>query len=396
MFKWLSKDGKIIFINRALRSFAFGFISIIIGIYLKEIGVNPFLIGVLLGASILGGAVFTLFVGRYASRYGIKKMFLLSLLVSLIGISIFILTSSYIFLILASLIAFMSPSGRELGPFLSLEQAYIPSTTGPQNRTKAFSYFNIVGDLAGSFGSLLGAVPVFLQASLGMERVFSFKVLFIFYLIINFVSFFLYLRLAEVKFRQPQISLSDRSKKIVTKLALLFSIDSFGGGLILDSIIALWFYSKFNTSLSILGPIFFVAGLLEVFSFYISGKLAQKIGLIKTMVFTHIPSNIFLIFIPFMPTFYLAAALYLLRQGLSEMDIPARQTYVVSVVNPEERSQATSITNVSKIVASSIGPPVASKLLLSIFSPFILAGALKIFYDLTFYFNFRNIEPDLK
>lgn len=392
MFTWLSTDGKIIFINRALRSFAFGFISIIIGIYLKEIGVNSLLIGLLLSASLLGGALFTLVVGHFAPAYGIKKMFLVSLLVSLIGIVIFIITQNYIFLILASLIAFMSPSGRELGPFLSLEQAYLPSAVSGKNRAKAFSYFNIVGGLSGSLGALLGALPLFLQKNLGLGAIMSYKALFILYLILNLVAFFLYLRLSEIKFEQTKVKMSDESRKKVTKLALLFGIDSFAGGMILNSIIALWFHTKFNMPLSVLSPLFFAAGLLEVFSFYLSGKLAEKIGLLKTMVFTHIPSNLFLIFIPFMPTFPLAALAYFLRQGLSEMDIPARQAYVVSVVSAEERSRAASITNVSKIVASSISPPIASRILLSAVSPFILAGVLKIFYDLTLYHNFKHAK----
>lgn len=394
MFTWLSTDGKIIFINRALRSFAFGFISIVIGIYLKEIGINSLLIGLFLSASILGGAIFTLLVGHFAPTQGIKKMFLVSLFISLLGISIFILTQNYIFLIIASLIAFMSPSGRELGPFLSLEQAYLPSAVSGRNRAKAFSYFNIVGDLSGSFGTLLGALPLFLQRNLAFGTITSYKALFILYLILNLIAFFLYMRLSEVKFEQTRVKMSDESRKKVTKLSLLFGIDSFAGGMILDSIIALWFHTKFNVSLSVLAPIFFVAGLLEVFSFYLSGKLAQKIGLLRTMVFTHVPSSLFLIFIPFMPTFSLAAILFLLRQGLSEMDIPARQAYVVSVVKPEERAQAASVTNVAKIVSSSISPPIASKiLLLPLLSPFILAGALKILYDLTLYFNFKHIKP---
>lgn len=393
MFSWLSRDGKIIFINRALRSFAFGFISIVIGIYLKEIGVNSLLIGLFLSASLLGGAIFTLLVGHFAPIHGIRKMFLVSLFISLVGISVFILTQNYVFLIIASLIAFMSPSGRELGPFLSLEQAYLPSAVSNKNRTKAFSYFNIVGDLSGSFGTLLGALPLFLQRNLSLGTIASYKTLFILYFLINLVVFFLYLRLSEVKFEQTRIRMLDESKKKVTKLSLLFGIDSFAGGMILDSIIALWFHTKFNVPLSVLAPVFFAAGLLEVFSFYISGKLAQKIGLLKTMVFTHIPSSLFLIFIPFMPSFPLAAMLFLLRQGLSEMDIPARQAYVVSVVAPEERAQAASITNVAKIVSSSISPPIASKILLSTFSPFILAGILKIIYDLTLYYNFKHVKP---
>jgi len=389
---WITKDGKIIFLNRAIRSFGYGFLSILLGIYLKELGFQPLLIGLLLSAAIIGGAIFTLITGRYAVKYGIKKMLLFPLLLSLVGVSVFLLTENFIFLFLASLIGFISPSGRELGPFLSLEQAYIPSTVTDKNRTKAFSFWNIIATLSASVGALLGSLPLFLQG-FGIEKVFSFKVMFFFYLILNVIALLFYTKIAEIKFTKEKIKLTKRTRSIITKLSFLFGIDSFAGGLVITSIVSLWFYSKFNIPLTIISSIFFVTGLLEAFSFYISGKLAQRIGLINTMVFTHIPSSIFLILIPFMPSFYLAAAFYLLRQLLSEMDIPVRQSYIVAIVKPEERSIATSTTNVTRIIASSIGPTIASRLLLTAFSSFVLSGILKIIYDLSLYFNFRHLKP---
>lgn len=390
---WFSKNGKIILLNRGIRSFGFGFLSILLGIYLNELGFQPLLIGLLLSAAMIGGAIFTLIIGRYAVKYGIKKMLIFSLFLSLVGISFFLITENFVFLLIALFIGFISPSGRELGPFLSLEQAYIPFTVSNKNRTKAFSYWNIIATLSASFGALLGSLPLFLQG-FGIETILSFKFMFLLYLILNVIALLLYTKISEVRFAKEKIKLTKKTKRIITKLSFLFGIDSFAGGLIITSIISLWFYTKFGVPLTIISSIFFAAGLLEAFSFYISGKLAQKIGLINTMVFTHIPSSIFLILIPFMPSFYLAAAFYLLRQLLSEMDIPARQSYIVAVVKPEERSIATSTTNVTRIVASSIGPTISGRLLLlTVFSPFVISGLLKIIYDISLYFNFRHLKP---
>ena len=391
---WISKDGKIIFLNRGIRSFGYGFLSILLGIYLKELGFQPISIGLLLSAAIIGGAIFTVITGRYAVTFGIKRMLLASILLSLVGVSIFLITENFYFLTFAALIGFISPSGRELGPFLSLEQAYLPFTISDNDRTKAFSFWNIIATVSASVGALLGSMPLFLQEYFSIEKTLSFKVMFLFYLILNVIAFLFYTEISDVTFPPKRIKLTQRSRKIITKLSFLFGIDSFAGGLIITSIVSLWFYSKFNIPLTTISSIFFAAGLLEAISFYLSGKLARKIGLINTMVFTHIPSSIFLILIPFMPSFYLAAGLYLLRQLLSEMDIPARQSYVVAIVRAEEKAIAASTTNVAKMISSSVGPLIASRtLLLTVFSPFVVSGALKIIYDISLYFNFRHIKP---
>lgn len=227
-----------------------------------------------------------------------------------------------------------------------------------------------------------------------MDEIASFKIIFILYFFLNFIALLLYTKLSEVKFEQEKITLSKNSKKIITKLSLLFSIDSFAGGFVISSIISLWFHTKFNLALSTISVIFFVGNLIETVSYYVSGRVAQKFGLINTMVFTHIPSSVFLILIPFMPTVSLAALFYFLRLLLSEMDIPARQAYVVSIVNPQERPQAASITTTAKLVTSSISPSIATNiLLLPYLSPFVIAGTLKILYDLTLFYNFKKVKP---
>lgn len=390
--KGLSSDGKIIFLNRGIRSFGYGFISVILGIYLKELGLDLTTIGLLLGTTIIGGAVFTLVAGKYAPKYGIKKMLLLSMLLSLAGISIFIITDNPVFLFFASFIGFLSPSGRELGPFLSLEQAYLPFTVPSNERTKAFSNWNIIAVLSSSLGGLFASLPIILQG-FGIEKLFSFRLIFLAYFALNVIALLLYTRIREVEFRKKEVVLSEKSRKAVTGLSLLFAIDSLGGGLVIKSTVALWFYSRFSAPLTSLSALFFAAGLLEAFSYYLSGKLAKKIGLLKTMVSTHITSSIFLIAIPFMPSLTLAAAFYLLRQLLSEMDVPARQSYVVAIVEPEETTMAASITNVAKILATSIGPTLSGLLAFTPLSPFVAAGTLKIGYDIMLYLRFKKIKP---
>ncbi len=391
---WISKDGKVILINRGIRSFGYGFVSVLLGIYLTELGFKPFLVGILLSAAIAGGALFTIITGRYAVIYGLKKMLLFSISLSILGIAIFLITENFIFLLSGALIGFLSPSGRELGPFLSLEQAYLPFTVSDNNRTKAFSFWNIIATFSASSGALLGSLPLFLQGYFGIEKILSFRLMFAFYLILNITALLLYASISEVKFKREKITLTDKSRKIITKLSFLFAIDSLGGGFVITSILSLWFYSRFNVPLTAISAIFFAAGLLEALSYYLSEKLAKKIGLVNSMVFTHIPSSIFLMLIPFAPDFYLAVALLLLRQLLSEMDVPPRQSYVVAVVRHEEKAIATSATNLAKILASSIGPAVAGRVLfLTAFSPFVIGGSLKIIYDVILYFNFRNLKP---
>ena len=394
MLGWISRDGKLILLNRLIRSFGYGFLSILLGIYLKELGFGPLEIGILLSASILGGGIFTIITGKYAVRHGIRKMSMLSVLLGIAGVALFILTNSFVVLLLASLFAFISPSGGELGPFLSLEQAYLPFTVSDRDRTRAFSYWNIASTAALSLGSLLGGTPTLLEHSFGIGHIMSFKAMFLAFIFLNIITLVVYSRMSEIRFPKEKATLSKKSRKIVTKLSVLFALDSFAGGLILTSIISLWFYMQFNAPLSAIAAIFFMAGLLHAVSVYLSAKLAEKIGLINTMVFTHIPAGLLLIALPFMPSFQLAATVYLFRQLLSEMDVPVRQSYVVAMVKPKEKPLASSTTNTARIFAKAVSPSFAGQLLAaSIYSNFVIAGVLKIAYDLALYFSFRKLKP---
>ncbi len=394
MLGWISRDGKLLLLNRGIRSFGYGFLSILLGIYLKELGVAPLQIGILLGASILGGGIFTIITGRYAVRHGIRNMSMFSVALSIAGVALFALTNNFIVLFITSLFAFISPSGGELGPFLSLEQAYLPFTVPDRRRTMAFSYWNIISTLALSLGSLLGGVPLLLENGFGVGHLASFKAMFFLFIFLNLLTLIIYSRMSEIRFPKEKAKLSKKSKKIVTKLSALFAIDSFAGGLILTSIISLWFYTTFNAPLETIALLFFMANILHAVSVWLSAKLAEKIGLINTMVFTHIPAGLLLIALPFMPSFQLAATVYLFRQLLSEMDVPVRQSYVVAMVRPKEKPIATSTTNTARLFAKAISPPLAGKLLAaSLYSNFVVAGAMKVAYDLALYFSFRKMKP---
>ena len=391
---WLSKDGKIILANRAIRSVGHGFLAILFGIYLKEIGFQPFHIGLLLSITLVGSSVFTIISSRLAVKYGIRRMLIISLILSVIGLSLYLITTTLFILIIGAAIAFLSPTGRELGPFLSLDQSYLPHTADAKHRTKIFSIYNIIAAGASSIGFLFASLPVLLQ-NLGIEKILSFKLMFLLYITINIISIVLYSKIAEIKFPEAKkVTLTPRTKKLVARLCILYGFDSFAGGFIVASIVSLWFNSKYNMAVSTISILFFITGLLEAVSFYISHKITEKIGCIKTMAYTHLVSNIFLIALPFAPTAAIAVIIYTIHKLFAQMDVPPRQSYIVAIVEPEEKTTAASYTNVTKILASSVGPTISGGLLLTTaFSPFIFAGVIKSVYDIALLISFGKIKP---
>lgn len=391
---WISKDGKIILVNRAIRSLAHGFLAVLFGIYLKEIGFQIFYIGLLLSITLIGSSIFTIIASKLSVNFGIRKMILISLILSIFGLSIFLITENFYALILGTVIAFLSPTGRELGPFLSLDQAYLPHTADSRHRTRLFSIYNIISGLSSSIGFLMASLPIFLQKYLGLEKIASFKFMFLLYIIINIISLLLYSRISEVKFSAEKVKLSKKTKKIVTKLCILYAMDSFSGGFIVESIVSLWFNTTFNLSISVISLVFAIGKLLESVSFYISHKISEIMGLIKTMAFTHFISNIFIILVPFSPNMYIAIIFYSMYMLFSQMDVPPRQSYIVAIVEPEEKPIAASYTNVTRVIATSVGPAISGKLLhLTYFSPFVFAGVIKIIYDIALLINFSHIKP---
>ncbi len=403
---WVSRDGKLLLSARIVRTFSYGFLSIVLAIYLKLIGFNEILIGIILTTTLVNSVIFNLLASFYADRIGRKKILLIfAVLMSISGI-IFLLTNNFVALIVSALIGTINVTGTETGAFLSVEQAILPQTVkDAKKRTSIFAVYNMVGTFAMSAGVLLSGLPQILQKQYGLDQTSSIKELFLFYSVCAIAVIGIYLLLSHKIELEPNkdpykkqssvYPLSPKSKGIIAKLGSLFAVDSFAGGFVIQSIVSFWFFSKFGADLATLSYIFFVAGILTAFSFLIATKIASKIGLINTMVFTHIPSNILLILVAFAPSFTLAIALYLARMSLSQMDVPTRQSYIVAVVNENERVAAATITNTSRNIAQAVSPSLAGAIIqsLSLSAPFVVGGLLKIAYDIGVYLNFRKIRP---
>jgi MFS family permease len=412
-FQWISKDGRLLLTARILRTFAYGFLSIVISIYLKLIGFDVFLIGLILTSTLINSVIFTLVASFYADRTGRRKMLVIYAIMMAISGVIFFVTSNYIALIVAGLIGTINVTGTETGAFLSIEQAVLPQTVkDSKKRNTLFAFYNMVGTFAMSAGVLVSGLPGIIQHQFGLNQIDSIRLLFLAYSILGIGVLGIYLSLSkrveimqrrgggenqdEKRIPKPLTqTLSPASKKIVAKLSGLFAIDSFGGGFVIQSIVSLWFFTKFGADLTLLSYIFSIAGVLTAFSFLASAKIADRIGLINTMVFTHLPSNILLILVAFSPTLPIAIAFYLARMALSQMDVPTRQSYIVAVVKEDERTAAAGITNISRNITQAISPSIAGSILQSVsllFAPFLLGGLIKIVYDIALYLQFKRYD----
>jgi MFS family permease len=401
---WLTIDGRRILAARVIRAFSYGFLSIVLAIYLKLIGFNDFMIGFILTLTLLNSVIFTLVASFYASKLGRRKMLVIYSALMVVSGVIFLVTEDYLALIVSALIGTVNITGTETGAFLSIEQALLPQTVKDiKKRNTAFALYNMAGTFAMSAGVLLSGLPIILQQQYGWNQVESIKPLFLLYSILGIVVIAIYLSLSK-KIETPEniekkpvaVALSPQSKQFVAKLSGLFAVDSFAGGFVIQSIVSFWFFTKFNVDLAVLSLIFSIAGVLTAFSFLAAAKIADRIGLVNTMVFTHIPSNVFLILVGFAPSLPLAIAFYLTRMALSQMDVPTRQSYIVSVVREEERIPAAGITNVSRNVAQAVSPSLTGyilQVLPGLSAPFILGGGLKIAYDIALYLNFRRTKP---
>ena len=404
LIDWLSKDGKLVLGARVTRTFAYGFLSIVLAIYLKLIGFNDIVIGLVLASTLVNSVIFTLIASFYADRLGRRNMLVIYAALMSISGAIFLATEDYLALIAAALIGTINVTGSETGAFLSIEQALLPQTvSNVRKRNTIFALYNMAGTFAMSVGILLSALPAILQHQFGLSQIESIKPLFMLYSILGIIVMIIYFMLSKkIELTSDQIAkpltqvLSPETKKIVGKLSGLFSLDSFAGGFVIQSIVAFWFFTKFGLDLTTLSYIFSIAGVLTAFSFLAAARIADKIGLVNTMVFTHIPSNILLILVGFAPTLPLAIAFYLGRMALSQMDVPTRQSYIVSVVKEEERTASTGITNISRNISQAVSPSLTGYILQALpvlSAPFVFGGILKIAYDLALYLNFKNIKP---
>jgi MFS family permease len=318
--------------------------------------------------------------------------------------AIFVTTENHVMLIIAAFIGTINVTGSETGAFLTIEQSILPQTVkNIKKRNIIFAIYNMVGTFAMSAGVLLSGLPTIIQQQFGetLNQIDSIRPLFILYSLLGIVVIGIYLLFSnrievEEKIARPLTqTLSPMSKNIVGKLSGLFAIDSFAGGFVIQSIVSFWFFTKFGADLTTLSYIFSVAGILTAFSFIVSAKIADRVGLINTMVFTHIPSNILIILVAVAPSLSVAIAFYLIRMALSQMDVPTRQSYIVGVVNKEERTAAAGITNISRNISQAISPSLTGIIIntFTLSTPFIIGGLLKIAYDIALYVNFRKIKP---
>jgi len=318
---------------------------------------------------------------------------------------IYATTTNTVLLIIGALIGTLSPTGGEVGPFLSIEQAILPQSCPNSKRNSIFAYYSTIGQASTSFGALFSGLPIILTSIFALSLNISYRFMFVVYAVIAVLTALLYLGLsksAELPTGATVTNndgnrkeiLSPRSKSIITKLSILFGVDAFAGGFVLQSIVSFWFYTKFGVPLGTLAIIFFFSGVLSSISFLVAGRLADRIGAIRTMVFTHLPSNVFLILVPLAPTFVGSLGLYLARQSISQMDVPTRQSYTVSIVRPEERTVSSGITNISRNTAQAISPSLSGYAIqfISLSFPFFISGTLKIAYDLLLYSNFKKIR----
>lgn len=398
-----SNDAKVLLFSRFLRLFAYGFLSVILVLYLTEIGLNLTEIGILMTLTLIGDTLISLLLTVYADRLGRKRMLIIGSILMMFAGLVFSITNDFYILLIAAIIGVISPTGNEVGPFLAIEQAALSQITPLSKRTALFAWFNLFAALSIALGSLAAGFFVQWLQYVKLTPLESYKAVIIGYALFGGILAMLFCNLTPVieVVNQEKISLKldlgiTKSKKTVLGLAALFALDAFAGGFMMQSLIAYWFYIRFQVEPAALGSIFFGANLLAGFSSLAASSLANRFGLINTMVFTHIPSNILLILVPFMPTVELAVVVLFLRFSISQMDVPTRQSYLMAVVNEHERSAAAGITGVARTLGAALAPVIASPLLASSLLmnlPFIIAGLLKLIYDGLLYYQFRELKP---
>jgi len=395
------RDVLLLFSARSVRLFAYGALSVVLALYLSELAMTGAQIGLLFTLTLLGDAGVSLWITTTADRAGRKRMLILGAGLMIMAGVVFSLTGNPVLLMIAGIIGVISPSGNEIGPFLSLEQAALSQLLPSGDRTRAFAWYNLAGSLAAACGALVGG---FLSTGLmhfGFSELASYRAVILLYATCGFALAVLFLFLSTKVEAAPAASVKQRvlglhaSKSIVMKLSGLFALDAFAGGFVIQSMVAYWFHVKFNLDAGILGSIFFGANILAGISALLAAQIANRIGLINTMVFTHIPSNVLLCLVPFMPTAGLAVFVLLLRFSISQMDVPTRQSYTMAVVAPDERSAASGVTTIARSVGASISPALAGAFFLTpalLGAPFLVAGGLKIVYDLLLYRSFSRTD----
>jgi MFS family permease len=394
----LTRDGWLLFVTRSTRLFAYGALSVVLVFYLTSLGLSTSQTGLLLTLTLVGDTVVSLYLTTRADRIGRRRMLIIgAMLMAAAGLA-FASTRNFVFLVVAGTIGVISPSGNEVGPFLSIEQAALAHVVPSQTRTSVFARYALAGSFATAAGALSGGALSHVLQQRAVPAVESYRVVVLLYALLGVVLALLFTRVspaAEVSVSGAGSFGIGRSRDVVLKLSGLFALDSFGGGFVVQSFAAYWFYLRFGVNAATLGAIFFWANVLAGISALLASRLATCVGLVRTMVFTHLPSNILLILVPVMPNLTLAIVVLLARFSISQMDVPTRQSYVMAVVAPDERSAAGGITGVARTIGAALAPVFAGFLyarpaLMSV--PFFIAGGLKVAYDLLLYRSFVSVR----
>jgi len=400
----LTRDGWLLFLTRFVRLFAYGSLSVVLVFYLISLGLSESQTGLLLTLTLVGDTVVSLYLTTRADRIGRRRMLIVgAILMAAAGIS-FACTSNFFLLILAGTIGVISPSGNEVGPFLSIEQAALSHVVPGRIRTEVFAWYTLAGSLATAIGALCGGAVTHALQKTVLRPVASYRAVVILYAALGVMLAFVFTRLssaAEVTAPGEETAFPSflgvgRSRHVVVKLASLFALDSFAGGFVVQSFAAYWFYLRFGVDPGTLGIIFFWANIFAGISSLLASRLASRFGLINTMVATHLPSNILLILVPLMPNLSSAVLVLLVRFSISQMDVPTRQSYTMAVVSAQERSAAAGITGVARTTGAAISPLFVGFMFARpslINAPFFIAGTLKIIYDLLLYKAFAAVPP---
>jgi MFS family permease len=405
----LTSDGRLLFATRVLRMFGYGFLAVVLVLYLAALGLDPLTIGAILTLTLIGDTLISLWLTTSADRIGRRRVLVAGSLLMVGAGVVFAITSWVPLLILAATIGVISPTGNEVGPFLAVEQAALSEATPDARRTPTFAWYNLAGYVATAIGALAAGFLSQALLAMGFAPADSYRAIVVGYAVVGLLMAVVFRRVSgAVEAPRATATQTDdgirrrlglhRSTGIVARLSALFALDAFGGGFIPQSLMAYWFHLKFGVEPAVLGGIFFGANLLAAVSSLSASRIAARIGLVNTMVFTHLPSNVLLILVPLMPNLPLAIVVLLLRFSLSQMDVPTRQSYVMAVVDPDERSAAAGVTGIARTTGAAISPILSAPLVASgslIALPFFLAGGLKIVYDLLLYRAFTSGQaPD--
>ena len=401
MLGWLAPDGRLILLTSSLRSFSVGFVSVMLGLYLAETGLDPVRVGTVLAAVLAGSTVFIMLASLFADRVGRKRFFIALTLLTILGGALFPLTDSFLLLLLVSGFAGFGLGGADRGAHGALEQPILARSAPAASRTALFAWYHVIRGASAALGALFSGLPVIFEQALAFDLLAAYQVMFFVYAGVGVLVVLVFLRLSPAaeapagEGRRSLFSWPRRSKGIIYRLTALGAMDSSGDGLMVQTFMAYWFNLRFDLSLESLAGIFFGVNVLSSLSAFIAAWLAKRIGLLNTMVFTHIPANLLSIGMAFAPFAWLAVGMMLLRGFLSQMDVPTRNSYTMAVVDPEEQTVAAGLSQLGRQGGQLASPYVAGQLVAASLpgAPLVIGGTVKVVYDLLLLHQFRNVRP---